>query len=361
MTQHKLTLKGALVCLAVSAVASTGLAQDHSQHDHNAIPQMDAEGKRLESYQVRHRLDDETLAALREKIALYRVLSQPEVELNMSTMGPNYAWYVSDLDMQGDIGVLILAHGVGENSDKMLKGSVEPLAQQRPTAIGYGMAMMTSAHIQAAVADLKARGVRKIVAVPVAGPTEYNSLTRQWKYIFNMRDESTYLTVPPLAEPEVEIIITDHYAEHPLITDILYDHVKEVSQDPANEVVIIVGHGPEELDDNELDLAIVQAHVDRISAKNEFAEVKMINLMDDAIPAVRETNVRQLRRWVQTAERKGQTPIVVPLVSSSHGLQAHIRTDLRGLDYVFAEKGMTEHPKYIEWIGLAVEKALAGS
>ncbi len=356
-----IVLQSAAAVFAVVFAVSTGFAQDHSHHDHGAVPKMDADGKRLESYQVRHRLDEATLAALREKISLYRVLSKPEVELNMSSMGPNYVWYVSDLGMQGDVGILILAHGVGENSDKMLKSSVEPLAEIYPTAIGYGMAMMTSAHLNAAVRDLKERGVRKVVAVPVAGPTEYNSLTRQWEYIFNMREESSYLSVPAIIESDVEVIITEHYAEHPLITDVLYDHVKEVSENPANEVVIIVGHGPEELDDNELDLQIVQAHADRLTAKNEFAEVKVINLMDDAIPAIRETNVRQLRRWVRTVNRKGQTPVIVPLVSSSHGLQAHIRTDLRGFSYVFADKGMTEHPKYIEWIKLAVEEALAGS
>ena len=50
-----------------------GMAQDHQHHhDHDAVPEMGADGKRLDSYQVKHDMDAETMAALREKIALYR-------------------------------------------------------------------------------------------------------------------------------------------------------------------------------------------------------------------------------------------------------------------------------------------------
>ncbi len=41
----------------------------------------------------------EQLAALREKIALYRALTDAEAEMNMALMGPNYEWYVSDTEL----------------------------------------------------------------------------------------------------------------------------------------------------------------------------------------------------------------------------------------------------------------------
>ena len=90
---------------------------------------MDADGKRLESYQVKHDMDEETLQALRDKIALYRGMTDRELNMNMSAMGPNYEWYVSDLDVDGDIGVLILSHGVGKNSDRMLHDVLRPIGE----------------------------------------------------------------------------------------------------------------------------------------------------------------------------------------------------------------------------------------
>jgi sirohydrochlorin ferrochelatase len=338
------------------------LAQDDHAHHHDhgtGVPDMDADGKRLESYQVKHQMDQATLDALRAKIALYRGMTDMQLHLNMSAMGPNYEWYASDRAMQGDIGVLILSHGVGENSDRMMKEALMPVSQRWPTAIGFGMAMMQSAYLQSAVEDLEARGAKTIVLVPSGTTTGYDSLTRQWQYIFGIGDQqATYLEVPKV-QADARFVMTGHFGDNPLITEILYDNVKEVSKNPANEVVIIVGHGPEDIADNGPDLEILQVHVDRIAAKHEFADVKIINLQDDAIPAIRESNVRKLRRWVKQADQKGQTPIVVALAAASHGVQTHIRQDLRGLTYVFADRGLSESPKYVEWITSVIETALA--
>ena len=57
---------------------------------------------------------------------------------------------------------------------------------------------------------------------------------------------------------------------------------------------------------------------------------------------------------MKQANKKGQTPIVVALAAASHGVQTHIRQDLRGLDYVFADRGMSESPKYVEWIASVI-------
>jgi hypothetical protein len=305
-------------------------------------------------------MSEETMAALRAKIALYRGMTDREINMNMAGMGPNYEWYASDPAMKSDIGVLILSHGVGENSDRMLKNALEPVSSEHPTAIGFGMAMMTSAHLQSAVDDLIERGAKTIVLVPNGTTTPYNTLTRQWQYIFDLGAEATYLEVPRV-QADVRFIMTESFADHLLITDILYDHIKEVSKDPANEVVIIVGHGPEDIEDNEPDLEILSAHVDRILAKNEFADVKMINLQDDAIPPIRKSNVKRLRRWIKKADDKGQDVIVVAIAAASHGVQTHIREDLRGLNYTFADKGMSEHPKYIDWLAAAIAESLVAN
>ena len=358
MARAGLALVFGLMSLFASAWAQQEAAQAH-QHG-AAVPEMDAEGKRLESYQVRHEMDQATIDALRAKIALYRGMTDMELKMNMAGMGPNYEWYASDLSLRGDIGVLVLSHGVGENSDRMMKAALEPVSRRWPTAIGFGMAMMQSSHLQSAVDDLVAYGAKTIVLVPSGVITDNNSLTRQWKYIFDLDgQEATYLEVPKVSSA-AKFVMTRHLADSERVTEILYDHVREVSRNPANEVVIIVGHGPEDVEDNRKDLAIVQVHAQRLKAKNEFADVKLINLQDDAIPPVRQSNVRKLRRWVKQADGKGRDVIVVALAAASHGVQTHIRQDLRGLDYRFAEKGLSEHPKYIDWTVSAIEEAIDG-
>jgi len=364
MTSGAIRLYVARVAAAALLLAATGApaAEDHSQHQaagHGAVPDMDAEGKRLESYNVRHEMTPDDMAALRAKIPSYRAMTDRELEMNMNGMGPDYAWYVSDRKLKGDTGVLILSHGVGQNSDKLLKQSLEPMATKRPTAIGFGMSMMSSAHLQAAVDDLVARGAKKIILVDEGTTTKYNTLTRHWQYIFGLYPEASYMSVPQVKAPGVKFLWAGHFNDDPLVTEMVYENAKSVSRNPAKETLIIVGHGPEDKVDNEPDLKILQAHVDRIKAKKEFADVRIINLQDDALKPVRASNVRTLRRWVEQAGKEGRDVIVVAISAASYGVQVNIRNDLKGLDYTFAEKGLVENPKFVTWVESVVDRALA--
>ena len=356
-------MRSSLSCLIMAVVLNFGSAwaQDGHQHQgHGAeIPAMDADGRRLDPDAPRHEMTDEQLAGLREKVALYRALTDREARMNMAMMGPNYEWYVSDQELSDDVGVLVLSHGVGENSDRLFVEALKPMAESRPTVIAFGMAMMMSSQIQSAVDDLTDRGASTIVLVPTA-LTEHNSLTRHWKYIFHMHDEASYLEVPQV-QSDAKFIMTKHFDDHPLITDIMLDYTLEKSVDQKNEVVIIVGHGPEDIEDNVVDLAILQTHVDRFKERTEFADVKVINLQDDALPPIRKSNVKKLRRWINAAKRSGQNVIVTVASSASFGVQQHIEEDLRGLEYAFADKGFNEHPKYIEWVEATVEETLASA
>lgn len=354
-------LRTGVSALVMAGALSFGVVQaqdNHQHHGHGAeIPAMDEQGRRLDPDAPRHEMTDEQLAGLREKVALYRALTDREARMNMAMMGPNYEWYVSDQGLRDDIGVLVLSHGVGENSDKLFVDALKPMAEERPTAVAFGMAMMMSSQIQSAVDDLTDRGASTIILVPTA-LTENNSLTRHWKYIFSMYDEASYLEVPQV-QSDAKFVMANHIDDHPLVTDIMLDYTLEKSVNQENEVVIIVGHGPEDIEDNVVDLEILQAHVDRFKERTDFADVKIINLQDDALPPIRKSNVKKLRRWINAAKRRDQDVIVTVAASASFGVQQHVEEDLRGLEYAFADKGFNEHPKYIEWIEATVNETLA--
>jgi len=347
-----------LPLLLTVATNELSAAEEHAHHHAGAVPPMGPDGKRLESYNQRHEMTPEMREGMRKKVALYRGFTDRELDMNMNAMGPDYEWYVSDPKLRGDTGVLILAHGVGEHSDRILKDAFVPLAGKFPTAIGFGMAMMGSSHLQSAVDDLRARGVRRIILVDEGTTTKYNTLTRHWQYIFGMHPEPSYLAVPKIEAPDVKFVWTGHFNDHPLITEMLYENARSVSTNPANEVLILVGHGPEDAADNVPDLKVLQPHVDRIRARKEFADVRIINLQDDAILPVRESNVRRLRSWIQQSTRSGRKVVVVAIAGASFGVQQHIKTDLRGLEYTFAERGLSENPKFIQWVESLVAAAL---
>jgi hypothetical protein len=329
----------AVLLLAMALPDALPAQEYHSHHHHRGgVPPMDAECKRLESHGQPHDMTPEMREGLRNKVALYRGMTDRELDMNMNAMGPGYAWYVSD---------------------RLMRKSPQPLAVRTHTAIGFGMSMMDSAHLQAAVDDPVARGAKRIVLVDQGTTTGYNTLSRQWRYIFGMYPEPSYLAVPKVAAPGVQFVWAGHFNDSPMITEMLYDHVKSVSRRPGNETVIIVGHGPEDLEDNGPDLAIIQAHADRIRAKGEFADVRIINLQADAIVPVRESDVRRMRGWVRQANKAGRDVIVVATSAASSGVQQHLKTDLKGLKYTFAEQGLAEHPKFDEWAGATIDQTLA--
>lgn len=362
LRRHLVLTLGA-IGLGVSLASATA-QEDHSAHRAHGyqghdmpMPPPDELGRRRMDMDMRDMLSEEVVAGLKEKIALYRLLTDNELRINVAQMGENYTWYASDTDLKGEVGVLVLSHGVSEAGDRMMTDSMRTVAGQYPTAIGYGMAMMTSSHLQAAIDDLEAAGARTIVLVQTTS-TVHNSMTRQWEYILGRRDESSYLTVKPI-ESRARLVFAPHMDDHPLIAEILSDHALEISTDPAREALFLVAHGPEDDFDNELDLPVIESLAEQVRAATGISEVRAINLQDDAIPPVREGNVRQLKRWMQQAQRKGKKLIVVSPASSADGLQHHIKQDLMGLDYTFNEKGLSQHPKFTEWVVNTVSQQVA--
>ena len=72
-------------------------------------------------------------------------------------------------------------------------------------------------------------------------------------------------------DTDAEVLMAANFDAHPLISEALLDYVNEQSANPAKETVILVGHGPEEIDDNELDLQVQQPHVERLAEQGGFA------------------------------------------------------------------------------------------
>ena len=113
-----------LVLTATAIWLGLGFAsaqEDHSAHRASGyqghdmpMPPPDELGRRRMGMDMRDMLTEDVLAGLKEKIALYGLLTDNELRINVAQMGENYTWYVSDADLRGDTGVLVLSHGVSE-------------------------------------------------------------------------------------------------------------------------------------------------------------------------------------------------------------------------------------------------------
>jgi hypothetical protein len=361
-----------LVCSgAVFAGAHAGGEMDHSKMDHSSMNQgqmdhsamghdmaghstdKDEMGRRL--YGMKHNVTPEIANELREKVPLFETYSDAEIGLSMEMMGSNYEWYLSEDELRGTQGVLLLLHGF-KDADKNFKEQVEGMSSIFPMAMAPGMSMMMSDHIQWAVKDIEAAGAETIVVVPIVA-TKYNTMMRQWEYIFGLEEESSYASVPRV-ESQAQILFTEPPGDDPLVAEILLDYAYEISDDPGKEFVIIAAHGPTFEFDNQKVLAELENLAKYMREDGDFAGVAGITLQDDAPPEIRDANVAKLRGLVEAANARGEDVLVVTNLIGTRTIQAKLRKDLKGLDYKFNKKGLVAHSNFMKWMGEAIREQL---
>jgi hypothetical protein len=333
LTRNFIPLAGAaaLAIMLASPVASTDDAPvDHSAH-------------------AGHQMTPEQIALLRKKIPLYAGFTDEQINENMSRMAPDTQAYLSAPSLRGSIGVLGLGHGYAGDGNEQFKAGYAPVALLHPTAVGLGMSMMDSSHIQAAVDKLEAAGAATIVVLP-SETSETSSLVRQWHYMFGLTDNSGYLEVPRV-RTKATIIMAKAPTRSPTIGRILGENLKSASTNPASEAALLVMHGPEskeENDDELRNLAKLAAVAQEVSG---ISEVFYGSLQDDAPPEVRAANVARMREWISKANAAGKSVLVAPVLLTASGrVSQKIGKDLSGLSYTFVDKGMIGHPLFAQWV-----------
>jgi len=346
-----------VVCISISLllVACSGApdkpqpTQGEERPVHHSQP--DELGRQL--YGMKHPADPAMLAELRAK-RLFGDANDEQIMMMMGRMGPNYTWYASEEQVRGGIGILVLAHGFGKHGDQVLRTQMLPTGEEVPVSFAFGMSMMMSDHIQLGLNRLTDAGATDIVIIPAVS-TRHNTLMRQWDYVFARQDAPEYASVPRVRTP-ARLHFVNPLEDHELAGQILIEYTGEISENPANEEVIIVGHGPVDAVDNQQQLAMMDNLADYVRGSGDYAAVHVATLQDDAPPEVRRANVLALRAVVEQAQAAGHDVLLVTNLLGTRMVQSSIRRDLNGLSYSFNSKGLVEHDNFVEWINVSVEE-----
>lgn len=302
-----------------------------------------------------HQMTQAEFAELRQKIPLYREYTDEQIMANMARMGPNFQVYLSDATLVGKVGVLALGHGYEPSGNEAFKDAYRPTAGTHPTAVAFGMAMMTSNHIQAAVDELTAAGADTLLIMPIT-TLEVGGLINQWRYIFGLVEEAPWMSVPRV-NTDARVVFGPTPTTDPIISAILLDYAIQVSRDPSAEVVALLAHGPDNETWNAKELENLEQHASVIRGGRDFAAVRGFTLQDDAPAAIRAANVQRIRDWMQAAIDAGQRVIVLTTLPVTGSVHKKIRRDLDGLDYTLNEKGIVEHPLFSDWVDAVIAQA----
>jgi sirohydrochlorin cobaltochelatase len=266
-------------------------------------------------------------------------------------------------------GVLVMAHGGGQQWNKDVLAAVEPLQDEYNVEVAFGMA--DAASMQESVRQLEARGARHIgvVRLFISGES------------FKERTEQILGVIPGAPAKST---VADAHAGHgeghgghgghsmefwkldtrasfalseqglveaPEMGEVLATRAKTLSKNPAQEDVLILAHGPGDDAENERWLKHLDARAEVVRKSQSFHAVRVETLREDW-PEKRVEAEKRIRAFVEQSAREGRRAVVIPFRVQGFGPYAKV---LEGLEYVSDGQGLIPHPSVTDWIEHQIE------
>lgn len=263
-------------------------------------------------------------------------------------------------------GVLVMAHGGGQQWNKDVLEAVAPLQDDYNLEVAFGMG--DAASMQESVRQLEARGARHIgvVRLFISGES------------FKERTEQILGMIPGAPAKPAD---TDAHAGHgkghsghsmefwrvdtrasfalseqglveaPEMGGVLAARAKALSKDPAREDVLILAHGPGDDAENARWLEHLDARAEIVRRAQPFHAVRVETLREDW-PDKRVEAERRIRGFVEQSAREGRRVVVIPFRVQGFGPYAKV---LDGLEYVADGRGLIPHPSVTQWIAHQIE------
>jgi len=257
-------------------------------------------------------------------------------------------------------------------NDEVLKIAAQVNKEMR-TEVAFGMASKRT--IQNAIDKLIARGVKEIVTVPLFVSSN-SSVVTSTEYLLGLRkdapkelavyakmshshgshDNHSMMNMDSSFDPmtpvksSVPIRMTQALNSHPIVSEILLDRARSISQEPAKEVVILVAHGPVTDEDNNKWLADMSVLAKLMKPKSKYKRIEYLTVRDDAPEPLRSQVAAEFRKVVERASGEGNKVLIVPLLISYGGIEQGIKKRLEGLNYIMTNQGLLPDERLAKWI-----------
>jgi len=270
-------------------------------------------------------------------------------------------------------GILILAHGnhgpAGHGAghaehaapnpwNENVEAVVKALDPKYPTEVAFGMAEPPT--IQAAIARLEKRGVTRIAAVPLF-VSSHSPIIGNTAYILGLSDrlaKYTSLKTLPRAEVKAKVAMSAALDAHPLVSEILLDRARALTDTPNATAVVLIAHGPNAEEENQLWLKEMATHAAYLREKGGFTAVEVLTHRNDASAEIKAKARTEFRTKV-SANGKTSKVAVVPLLMSEGGVEGQVQGDLDGLPHAFGAP-LLPHPNIAKWVETQAQELWRG-
>ena len=256
-------------------------------------------------------------------------------------------------------GVMVMAHGAGDEWNAHVLEAVEQLQESLPVEVAFGMADAGS--MEAAVRRLESRGVSHVgvVRVFISGESWYDRTLQ----ILGVQDgapprgehdhsgAATASMPMPMGFWRVDTDLVFHVSRDGLadaveMDEVITARIRALSSDPANEVAAVIAHGP---GDDAENARWIEKITERTRDAHEalgLRDIRVFTLREDW-PDRRNAAEQAIRDYVRQANSQGLTPIVIPYRVQGFGPYARVLNDL---DYRADQTGLLPHRNVGLWI-----------
>lgn len=267
-------------------------------------------------------------------------------------------------------GTIVIAHG----GDSTWNAGVRAIAAQAQTGgpvevsflMGPGAA---TARFQDAVAKLDAKGVSRIVIVPML-VSSHSGHYEQIRYLAgqDVRLDETmehhlHMAGIERTASRTPLVLTPALDNAHEMARVLADRALALVQGqgdvPANRGLMIVGHGPNSAEDYAAWMGNLRPVADSVKSWTGFRDVRLELVRDDAPAAVRAEGVTRTRELIEMQQLiTGRDAIVVPvLVSKGLVSRDKLPRDIAGTPSIYVGEPLLPHSAMARWVERRVREA----
>jgi sirohydrochlorin ferrochelatase len=250
---------------------------------------------------------------------------------------------------------LVIAPDRGFLGNREIEDTVQQLSKQYLSSLVFislaeEFDTPTEAAFKAAVAHLKRGGAKRIIIIPLVITGDDPHLKKSIRFLSLEKGHS------PLAA-DLKWAIAPPMSEDFRIAQILEDRAKTLSEDPANERLIVLGYGATNPEEETTLQSGLKNLISEVHAHLPFKEIEVVVMYHTQTDeTVRKETEEKLRKKLQEIGSKKDLKNI--LVSFDLGfkhtglmqLNGTIGSMIEGLPVAFEGGGVFPHPSALHWI-----------
>ena len=264
------------------------------------------------------------------------------------------------------VGTIVVAHGGDSTWNAHVREVAGQVKTGGPVEVSFLMgAGAKTARFQDAVARLDAQGVSQIVVVPML-VSSFSGHYDQVRWLAGEEvalDETMHhhlhMAGIARATSRTPMRVTKAMDASAEVAQVLAERALAMTRTPAEQALLIVGHGPNSAEDYAAWMENLRPIADSVKKLTGFRDVRIDLVRDDAPAPVRAEAVRRVRELIELQHlATGKEVIVVPvLVSKGSVSRSKVPNDIRGTPSRYVGEPLLPHPAMARWIESRVREA----